>query len=556
MPRARRRRAVAAATALLVLLGGTLMTLSPSASGVARAAARHGTQQETAHRSPHRHQPHQGPGHRTAHQRSAAHPTTSTQKKGRQKADPRPLTKAQQRAQQRAQQKARERAAAKARAQARRRAAARAKARREARVRARWAKVRPRDPRTWPTWAPDHYTPTAGPEFNNPYAGRRKRRALLTHVIRTIDSAPGYRLLNPVTHRRMRCPTDPRLAPSTIKIAVYSVADLSFADALADAQRRCVSVKVMMNSHLTTLTSRSWGRIVAALGTRPHDWNAARSFAMRCTNGCLGTSVMHVKFFLFSRAGHAHDIVMTGSTNMTSNAVDVQWNDLFTVDGNRRLYDQFRDHFRRMLPDRAGKGPWTYRAGRYRTMFFPAAGMNESNDDVMRTLRNVSCKGARNGAGIRGRTVLYVAMHAWFGVRGQYIADEVRRLQRQGCYVRVLYSFMSRATFDKLGSDRLPRMVVRRVQFPGALGLVATKYSHMKMLAISGHLGHDRSAWVTWTGSNNWTDRGDRADEVTLRISSRAVYRAYVRHWKRIRDTRSTAVWAKFPEPVGGGRAP
>jgi phosphatidylserine/phosphatidylglycerophosphate/cardiolipin synthase-like enzyme len=544
MPRARRRRAVAATTALLVLLGGTLMTLSPSGAAAAHAAAQHGT----GHRSHHR------IGHTKAlpHQATAAKPAAGHHGRAQRKTHKKAQTKAQTKARKRAAAKA----AAKARAEARRKAAARAKARAEARIRARWAKVRPGDPHTWPTWAPDHYTPPAGPKFNNPYAHRKKRRALLTHVVRTIDSTPGYRLLNPVTHRRMRCPADPRLAPSTIRIAVYSVADLSFADALARAQRRCVSVKVLMNSHLTALTSRSWGRIVKALGKRPHDWNASRSFAMRCTNGCLGTSVLHAKFFLFSRAGRAHDIVMTGSTNMTSNAVNVQWNDLFTVDGNPQLYDQFRAHFRMMLPDRAGKGPWTYEAGRYRTTFFPAADMNERNDDVMRTLRNVSCRGARDGAGIRGRTVLYVAMHAWFGVRGQYIADEVRHLQRQGCYVRVLYSFMSLATFEKLGSDRLPRMVVRRVQFPGALGLVATKYSHMKMLAISGHLGPDRSAWVTWTGSNNWTDRGDRADEVTLRISSRAVYRKYVRHWKHMRDTRSTAVWAKFPEPVGGGRAP
>jgi phosphatidylserine/phosphatidylglycerophosphate/cardiolipin synthase-like enzyme len=173
----------------------------------------------------------------------------------------------------------------------------------------------------------------------------------------------------------------------------------------------------------------------------------------------------------------------------------------------------------------------------------------------MAALNSIRCSGAR-GAGIKGHSVLYINMHSWHGTRGRYLAKRVRTMYNRGCYVRILYSFMGHGTFAYLTHGTGPRMVVRRVLFPGRRGLVAAKYSHMKMFAASGRIGSDRSAWVTWTGSNNWADRSIHGDEVTLRIASRTVYRAYVRHWNAMRARRSSAIWAIYPEPGGGGRAP
>jgi hypothetical protein len=152
--------------------------------------------------------------------------------------------------------------------------------------------------------------------------------------------------------------------------------------------------------------------------------------------------------------------------------------------------------------------------------------------------------------------VLYINMHSWHGTRGRYLAQRVRTMYNRGCYVRILYSFMGRRTFSYLTRGTGSRMVARRVLFPGPRGLVAAKYSHMKMFAASGIVGSDRSSWVTWTGSNNWADRSIHGDEVTLRIASVTVYRAYVAHWKAMRQRRSSPVWAIYEEPGGGGRAP
>jgi hypothetical protein len=241
---------------------------------------------------------------------------------------------------------------------------------------------------------------------------------------------------------------------------------------------------------------------------------------------------------------------------MARNATKIQWNDLYTVSGDRRLFSQYQRMFALMVPDHADGRPHVFRDGRYTSVFYPFRRATVHTDDTMRALRSIHCAHARGGTGIGGHTVLYVAMHSWHGERGHYLAQRVRQMYERGCYVRVLYSFMALPVYSELTWGAGPRMLARRVLFPGPAGVVASKYSHLKMFAASGNVAGDRSAKVVWTGSNNWTDRGLRADEVTLRIASPSVYDAYVRHWKTMLQRRSSAVWATYEEPVGGGRAP
>ena len=410
----------------------------------------------------------------------------------------------------------------------------------------------PGKPGTYRKIAPEHYTPPRGPKFNNPYGSQRSRRTLLRHVIRSINSSAGYRLpkgRDPRTKKRVTCPGQPKYYPSTIRIALYSIADRDFVDALIAAHRRCVSVRLLMNSHLNARNSLSWRRLVNHIGSN----RGRRSFVRRCSNGCLGTNVLHTKFYLFSRSGAARRTVMVGSSNMTSNAVRVQWNDLFTVNGNEPLFNRYTDVFNRMARDRSHNGPWTYRTGPYVSTFYPFRQANRTTDKTMKALRTIRCSGARGGAGLNGHTVLYIVMHSWHGTRGLYLAKRVRGMYNRGCYVRILYSFMGHGTYKLLTRKTGSRMVARRVLFAGPEGFAA-KYSHMKMFAASGYVSGDRSNWVTWTGSNNWADRSRKADEVTIRVPGRAAYRRYVDHWNVMRNRRSTGVWAIYPELGGGGR--
>ena len=415
----------------------------------------------------------------------------------------------------------------------------------------------PGQPSTYKRVVRDHYTPPSGARFNNPYGTQSSRRKLLTHVTRAINSSPGYQLpLNPATGKRVACPTNPKDYPSEIKIALYSIADKAFVDALIHAHQRCVSVKLLMNSHLNRDNSPSWRRLTNAIPGRTRNVAAQRSLAARCSNGCIGSTVLHTKFYLFSAANSARRTVMVGSSNMTTNAVRVQWNDLFTVNGSSSLYSAYRSMFNKMAPDRRGSGPRIYHSGPYVSTFYPFRTATRSTDKTMNALNTIRCTGATGGAGLNGRTVVHIVMHSWHGKRGLYLAKRVRQMYNNGCYVRILYSFMGHGTFSLLTRNTNSRMVARRVLFPGPQGKVAAKYSHMKMFAASGNVSGDRSNWVTWTGSNNWADRSVKADEVTIRIPSRSVWGSYVDHWNFMRNRRSSAKWAIYEEPSGGGRVP
>ena len=398
-------------------------------------------------------------------------------------------------------------------------------------------------------WSPGHYTPPQGATFNNPLGGTAARRTILRHVIRSIDSVRGYRV-----RRTSDCPRSPELYPGEIKISLYSIADLHFVDRLIAAHRRCVSVQVLMNDHLDARTSPSWARLLRGLGGD----RQRRSFAYRCHRGCRGgPGVLHTKMYLFSQAGRAKSVVMEGSSNMTTNASNVQWNDLLTVPDNPTLYEQYRSIFQEMKQDRRVANPLrVFQAGRFETVFFPQPHTSASHDYAMDILRSIHCRGANGGAGSGGRTVVEINMHAWTGTRGLYLARKVHRMWADGCIVRVLYGFMWHSTFTALTHDTGPRMDVRRTIFPRPGTRVAAIYTHMKVVAVSGHVGNDPSAWVVWNGSDNFTNLGPRDDEVTMRTLGRTLFERHVAHNAYIRRVRSSPIWAIYEEPSGGGRAP
>src|SRR3954463_6343588 len=269
------------------------------------------------------------------------------------------------------------------------------------------AAAAPTPARFWASlrYVPSRYTPPRGPRFNNPYGRSTDRRRILTHVIRTIDSVPGYRLrknngkpiINPMTGKRAVCPEGtPGLYPAQVKIALYSIADRSFTDALIRAHRRCVSVKILMNSHLNAKTSPSWARLHTALGGRPGNpakYERDRSFAYRCSHGCLGSAVLHTKMYLFSSVYRARHVTMTGSSNMTSNAVHVQWNDLYTIRDNSKVYNDYPSQFMRMVPDHTNGKPRVVRGGSSSSTFSPFFGATRSTALTLNALNSIRCGG-------------------------------------------------------------------------------------------------------------------------------------------------------------------
>ncbi len=400
----------------------------------------------------------------------------------------------------------------------------------------------------------DHYVPKTGLHFNYPLGRKSSVRRNLTHVIRTIDSMPGF--LQPY---RTKAPCR-AVSVSRIRISLYSLTDQPVAKALVAAAKRCVSVQVLMNNHLSSATDPAWRRLVSHLRSNVFSRFGPRpSFAHRCSFGCRGSGVLHTKMYLFDSnipAPHSNlnkivDTVMTGSTNMTQNAAKVQWNDLYTVRNNPRLYSQFGAQFDRMKRDNGFHRSPPVAVGHYRTVFWPTL---RGPDPYLTELRSIRCSGAR-GAGIGGHSVIHINMHAWFGTRGLALAKQVRSLYNHGCHVRVLYGFMSYGVYKILHVGTGSRMSVRRTVF-SRNGTSAYLYSHFKNITVSGNVAGVRNAHLSYTGSNNFTNDGTHFDEVMLRISSASVYKAYVRQFNFMRDRASSSIYANFSEPSGGGRAP
>jgi hypothetical protein len=406
-------------------------------------------------------------------------------------------------------------------------------------------------------YSPAHHSPAAGASFNRPLAGKRYQRTNLTKIVRAINSMPGYKEAAPT-----QCRNSGDLVPSTIRISAYSITDAWVARALVAADRRCVSVQVLMNNHLSRSTDPAWRLLEDALGKRVYytTGTAQRSFAHRCSYGCRGAGVLHTKMYLFDSTlldrtkNKIQKMVATGSSNMTGNASKVQWNDLYTVRGQAGFYDTFLRVFDLMKKD-DGVHKQLIRVtnGIYQSTFWPQA--DGTADPYMHMLRSVSCRGANGGAGIHGRSVVYINMHAWFGTRGTALAKKVRSMYNAGCYVRVLYSFMSYKVYKTLVKGAGSRMSVRRTIY-SRNGRSAYLYSHFKNVSVSGNVGGDRSAKVVWTGSNNFTNDGTHFDEVAIRIASASAYRSYVGQFKYITRTKSSTGYVHFTEPSGGGRAP
>jgi phosphatidylserine/phosphatidylglycerophosphate/cardiolipin synthase-like enzyme len=335
-------------------------------------------------------------------------------------------------------------------------------------------------------------TPVTSPGrvlFNDPLGPENRQYALIRHIDARIDHA-----------RR----------GATVRLAAYSFAMPSTSRALLRAHRRGVVVKVVVDRH-----SAAWGsvqRLSKVLGTDTEK----RSFVRLCDRSCRGDhGVQHAKFVTISSTEHAEDLVMVGSMNFTEHAAREQWQDLYSVAGYPRVYHQLVRVFRRMVRDEPQPALALHGTGEgFRTEVSPVL----AGDPVLRRLDRVSCSGATGGTGLRGRTMLRVAMHAWNGERGLTLARKVAALRKAGCSVRVLAGVGVGPRV--LGTLERAGVGVRRT---GG----ASRATHQKLMFVSGHFAGDPAASYAWTGSHNWTDRSLRNDEVTLRVAGARQVEAY-----------------------------
>ncbi len=354
------------------------------------------------------------------------------------------------------------------------------------------------------------YTPGPGPVFNNPRGKMVAKNKILTHIVKTIRSTPKF---------------------GEIRIAAYSNDRPDVVDALIDAHRRGVRVQIVLNDNWT---SSATYRLIRALG---RDTNR-RSFVAICAGSCRGGyGNQHMKFFLFSKAGKAKDIVMLGSANLTGYGARTQWNDMFTLVGQPQLRDLYTKIFEQLVRDRRVASPYIHRTiNGLENDFFPHPDTTPSNDPVMARLNSVRCN-ATGGTGKNGKTVIRIVMYGWGGERGLYLAQKVAELDRQGCNVRAIVSAPGRKA---VGTLKRGGVLVKSADLDldnnEKTGFGDTKYevfTHQKYMALSG--GFRRSmGYQVWTGSENWSGYGVINDEVTMRIPKRGAYKSYLANFEYI----------------------
>jgi hypothetical protein len=240
---------------------------------------------------------------------------------------------------------------------------------------------------------------------------------------------------------------------------------------------------------------------------------------------------------------------------MTQNASRVQWNDLYTVRRSAALFRDLNYYFRLMKRDKGFKrtrDPFTS-VGPYRVTFWPVR--PRTKDPEIAALRSIRCTKV-GSAGAGGRSDVYINMHAWYGDRGRAFLKRVRSLYSHGCRIHILYSFMTQGVFSSLKRGTGARMSVRRTIYSRDGDKYADLYSHFKNIAVSGNVNGHPGSRMVWTGSNNFSPDGDHFDEMMVRIKSGRVFRAYRQHFRFMVKRKSSARYARFYEPFGGGRAP
>ena len=385
---------------------------------------------------------------------------------------------------------------------------------------------------TGPVTAATSFTPRPGPTWNNPRGDYAARNVNMWKVRNTIDSVP---------------------RGGVIRIAVYSYNRRDVGDALIRACRRHVSVQLVLNDNAIGAEAH---RMMRYLGgdTRPRYKDRCHprrygpkrkpypvpSFFKVCQGACrLGSerSNQHSKFYLFSATGNGKPVVMFGSNNLMSFAANVHWNDLYTVLGNQRMFDDFSTIFAQMAQDRWRKHPYVaVQDGEYAVEFGSDPRAVGPRDHVYQRLDRVGCR-APAGYGDRGHTTIRIMMYGWVGERGLALARKVAVLSRAGCRVRVLVSGAGRRVHAVLHRSGVAiRRSALDLDDDPLTGFDETGwevFSHEKWMSLSGTwAGHPFKG--VWTGSENWSGVSRYNDEVTVQVPFASALTAYNSHFEMI----------------------
>jgi phosphatidylserine/phosphatidylglycerophosphate/cardiolipin synthase-like enzyme len=365
--------------------------------------------------------------------------------------------------------------------------------------------------------APRRYAPRPGVIFNTAVGTSSSKNAIYGKILAAINHAP---------------------SGSRIRIMSWNIMSQTAVDAMLRAQKRGVKLRVLMaNTNLVDIPNPGFVRLRAGFKRNNQTLPMRRrSYAKTCIGSCRGDrGSAHTKVFLFSKTGKAHDVVMSGSANLTVAGAVNQWNDMFTWVDNRNMFNFAVRTYKEMWQDKPlAQQHVHHTVGKDTLGFHPLVGPDGVEPDpVMRLLNKVKCRGAKNTR--HGRTVVRAAPDAIRQARGLALGLKLRELWAQGCDVRIAYTVM--------GID-----VSRALNKPTARGVVPKKhlvqdfngdgefdnYFHLKAVSINGNWNGNRGAYVVLNGSSNWSSGARFSDEnyaIIKRRSTTMKYQRFIDYW-------------------------
>lgn len=299
---------------------------------------------------------------------------------------------------------------------------------------------------------------------------------------------------------------------------------------------------------IPTMTAREANRSIKEPTGRSVTWGRDGSYVLKCSGACRGGAEanMHSKIYAMSHSGRARNVVMMSSSNLNAGGANSGWNDLVVMKNRPKTYNFIvRIHRLMTAQKRAGRRLVELKDGPYTTRIFPMIGVGKARDPLMVDLRKVRCSSAF------GRTHLYIQQFWWNGHRGNYIWDKIHSLSRNGCKVHVIFGAVDSGLLRRMKAARSANFEIwdSRWDSSDVDGCVNTR-THMKNIAIRGTYGRNRKYAGVWTGTANWaTGSLTKGDENTVNIRSASLYRRYVDRWRVVR-AHSNLTWTHDqPDP-------
>ncbi|MGW7683460.1 phospholipase D-like domain-containing protein [Kribbella sp. NPDC054772] len=265
---------------------------------------------------------------------------------------------------------------------------------------------------------------------------------------------------------------------------------------------------------------------------------------------CLGSHIMHNKFFLFEKTAGASNVIVQSSANLNEFSGTKMWNSSVTLVGHKGLFDAYRAYFEDLHA--AEPEPDYFHKHKYSDDEFTLT-HSPRRDDTGTTwvevLKDIKCTGnTSGGTSDNHRTIIRVANNSFAGHNGSRIADALWQKDQEGCYVDIVASEISHG--DKPGDAQpLEHLLKKPNGYHGPVVREFSEYTykadgsrgpkrkqlHQKDLMIDGNYKQPNNK-VVFTGTLNFNNKSNASnDESLLMIDNDTIHDDFVKQFLRIR---------------------